>query len=47
MGDPLPMAFVLTAIVITLAVTVVMLTLAVIGHNDDTHRMPSTGESHT
>ena len=26
---------------------VVMLTLAVIGHNDDTHRMPSTGESYT
>lgn len=45
MGDPLPMAFVLTAIVITLAVTVVMLTFAVIGHNDDTHRIPSTGET--
>ena len=46
MGDPLPMAFVLTAIVITLAVTVVMLTFAVLGHNDDTHRMPPTGETH-
>ncbi len=46
MGDPLPMAFVLTAIVITLAVTVVMLTFAVLGHNDDTHHMPPTGEVH-
>lgn len=45
-ADPLPQAFVLTAIVITLAVTVFMLTLAVIGHNDDTKRMPSTGEFH-
>ena len=24
-----------------------MLALAAIGHNDDTHRMPSTGESQT
>ncbi|MDO5533762.1 MAG: cation:proton antiporter subunit C [Propionibacteriaceae bacterium] len=46
MGDPLPMAFVLTAIVITLAVTVVMLTFAVLGHNDDTLRIPETGETH-
>ena len=46
MGDPLPMAFVLTAIVITLAVTVVMLTFAVLGHNDDTYRTPETGETH-
>lgn len=45
-ADPLPQAFVLTAIVITLAVTIFMLTLAVIGHNDDTKRMPSTGEFH-
>ncbi len=45
-ADPLPQAFVLTAIVITLAVTVFMLALAVIGHNDDTKRMPSTGEFH-
>lgn len=42
--DPLPHAFVLTAIVITFAVTVLMLALAVIGHNDDTKRMPPTGE---
>ncbi len=46
MADPLPQAFVLTAIVITLAVTVIMLMLAVLGHNDDTHLMPPTGESH-
>ena len=45
-ADPLPQAFVLTAIVITLAVTIYMLALAVIGHNDDTHRMPETGEGH-
>lgn len=42
--DPLPHAFVLTAIVIAFAVTVLMLALAVIGHNDDTKRMPTTGE---
>ena len=35
---------VLTAIVIAFAVTVLMLALAVIGHNDDTKRMPATGE---
>lgn len=46
MADPLPQAFVLTAIVITLAVTVVMLAFAVLGHNDDTHHTPSTGEYH-
>ncbi len=46
MADPLPQAFVLTAIVITLAVTVIMLMFSVLGHNDDTHRMPSTGEVH-
>lgn len=42
--DPLPHAFVLTAIVIAFAVTVLMLALAVVGHNDDTKRMPATGE---
>ncbi len=42
--DPLPHAFVLTAIVIAFAVTVLMLAMAVIGHNDDTKRMPPTGE---
>ncbi|MDO4716622.1 MAG: cation:proton antiporter subunit C [Propionibacteriaceae bacterium] len=45
-ADPLPQAFVLTAIVITLAVTILMLALAVLGHNDDMRRMPETGETH-
>jgi multicomponent Na+:H+ antiporter subunit C len=45
-SDPLPMAFVLTAIVITLAVTIFMLALAMIGHDDDTLHMPDTGEDH-
>lgn len=45
-ADPLPQAFVLTAIVITLAVTILMLALAVLGHNDDMQRMPQTGETH-
>lgn len=45
-ADPLPMAFVLTAIVITLAVTVFMLALSRIGHDDDTHLVPDTGEDH-
>ena len=44
LADPLPQAFVLTAIVISLAVTVFMLFLAVIGHDDDTHVVPDTGE---
>lgn len=43
-ADPLPQAFVLTAIVITLAVTVYMLALAVIGGDDDTSGIPDTGE---
>lgn len=42
-ADPLPQAFVLTAIVITLAVTVFMLSLAVVGRDDDTHLIPDTG----
>lgn len=45
-ADPLPMAFVLTAIVITLAVTVFMLALARIGGDDDTFHMPETGQEH-
>lgn len=36
MADPLPQAFVLTAIVITMATTAFMLTLAALGRNDDT-----------
>lgn len=43
-ADPLPQAFVLTAIVITLAVTIFMLALAVLGHDDDQKKMPETGE---
>ena len=34
-ADPLPQAFVLTAIVIAFAITVVLATLAVVGHGDD------------
>jgi multicomponent Na+:H+ antiporter subunit C len=45
-ADPLPQAFVLTAIVITLALTVFLLAMAVIGRNDNTHRIPETGEEH-
>lgn len=45
-ADPLPMAFVLTAIVITLAVTVLMLAMARIGGDDDTYKMPDTGQDH-
>lgn len=43
-ADPLPQAFVLTAIVITMAVTVFMLSLAVVGSDDDTHDVPGTGD---
>lgn len=43
-ADPLPQAFVLTAIVITLAMTIFMLALAVLGHDDDQKRAPETGE---
>ena len=46
MADPLPQAFVLTAIVITMAVTIFMLTLAVIGRRDDMTEHPETGETH-
>lgn len=45
MADPLPQAFVLTAIVISMAVTIFMLTLAVIGRDDDMSRHPETGET--
>ena len=46
MADPLPQAFVLTASVITLAVTIVLLAVAVIGHDDNLARVPETGETH-
>jgi multicomponent Na+:H+ antiporter subunit C len=45
-ADPLPQAFVLTAIVITLAVTVFMLALAAIGNDDNTQHLPETGQDH-
>lgn len=45
-ADPLPQAFVLTAIVITLAVTVFMLALAALGNDDDTRHLPETGQDH-
>lgn len=36
-ADPLPQAFVLTAIVIAMATTTIMLALAALGRSDDTH----------
>ena len=45
-ADPLPQAFVLTAIVITLATSMLMLAMAVIGRNDNMLRHPETGETH-
>lgn len=36
MADPLPQAFVLTAIVISMATTTIMLAMASLGKNDDT-----------
>ena len=48
-ADPLPQAFVLTAIVIAFAITVVLATLAVVGRgDDDTEAAPadSTSEGH-
>ncbi|WIM67925.1 cation:proton antiporter subunit C [Corynebacterium breve] len=36
MSDPLPQAFVLTAIVIAMATTTILLMLAALGHHDDT-----------
>lgn len=44
MADPLPQAFVLTAIVISMAVTILMLAMAVVGHNDDQKLVPATGQ---
>ena len=39
-ADPLPQAFVLTAIVIAFAITVVLATLAVVGRGDDDTETP-------
>lgn len=44
--DPLPQAFVLTAVVIAFAVTMFMLTLAVIGDGDDDTDIPLKGSGH-
>ena len=43
-ADPLPQAFVLTAIVITMATTVFMLTLAALGRSDDTRTVEDPEE---
>lgn len=46
-ADPLPQAFVLTAIVIAMATTTILLMLASLGKNDDTFDVPSkVGKSH-
>lgn len=42
-ADPLPQAFVLTAIVIAFAITVYMLVLAVVGEEDDDTDIPLEG----
>ena len=36
MADPLPQAFVLTAVVISMATSTILLTMAAMGKNDDT-----------
>ena len=41
MGDPLPQAFVLTAIVIAMATTTILLMLSSLGRNDDTADQPT------
>lgn len=41
-ADPLPQAFVLTAIVIAFAITVVLATLAVVGRDDDDTEAPGS-----
>ena len=43
-ADPLPQAFVLTALVITMATTAFMLTLAALGRSDDTRTVEDPGE---
>lgn len=46
-ADPLPQAFVLTAIVIAFSITIVMLVLAVSGRNDDDLADPTDEEGRT
>ena len=41
MADPLPQAFVLTAVVIAMATTTILLMLASLGRNDDTAEQPT------
>ena len=41
MADPLPQAFVLTAIVIAMATTTILLMLSALGRNDDTAEQPT------
>ena len=43
-ADPLPQAFVLTAIVLTMATTAFMLTLAALGRSDDTRTVEDPEE---
>lgn len=45
MSDPLPQAFVLTAIVIAMATTTILLMLASLGKDDDTFEKPTGTES--
>lgn len=45
-ADPLPQAFVLTAIVIAFAITVVLATLAVVGKGDDDTEAESSVDDH-
>ena len=44
-ADPLPQAFVLTAIVIAFAITVVLATLAVVGRRDDDTESDQSGKT--
>jgi multicomponent Na+:H+ antiporter subunit C len=46
-ADPLPQAFVLTAIVIAFAITVVMATLAVVSRDDDDTEVETEAEAKT
>ncbi|WP_066528677.1 cation:proton antiporter subunit C [Corynebacterium bouchesdurhonense] len=45
MSDPLPQAFVLTAIVIAMATTTILLMLASLGRNDDPYETPTYTDS--
>ncbi|MGP6175569.1 cation:proton antiporter subunit C [Corynebacterium sp. A21] len=45
-ADPLPQAFVLTAIVIAMATTTILLTMAALGKNDDTELTDPLSDRH-